>query len=254
MQRKRKIAITMAKKDEKLEAQQAAEAASAAPTPSATPNYDAWGKNMRGKYGEDKTDEELYELSMKGYDEAHEAAKRYNAEADEFAARVAENPEIGAIFAGILDRSLTDENIADNETLSTYADRKKKKDEEAAEEAKKAQLDEMRAKAFEEVCAEDNVADPEAALQSLQAVFENPCETLEQCKEQARAFLKMVDFDSAVQAAEVRGRNANISAQRKKNAGASDGQANRASAAAVPTQGQSTLDAIAADRAKYRDF
>lgn len=201
----------MAKKEEQMAATQAAEAQPA----SATPNRDKWMANLRGKYGEDKTDEELYGLSMDGYDSDHEAVKRYNDEANEFAARVEENPEIGAIFAGILDRSLTDENYGDNEMLSEYASRKKTKDAAAAETAQKEELDARRAQAFTEVCTEDGIADPEAALNELQAIFENPCETLEQCKEQARAFLKMVSYDSAVQAAEVRGRNANIAEQRR---------------------------------------
>ena len=47
----------------------------------------------------------------------------------------------------------------------------------------------------------------------------------------------MVDYDNAVEAAEVRGRNANIAAQRKKRSGSTDGQANSTSAAgSVKTQ------------------
>ncbi len=215
--------------------------------PSQTPNFDKWRTNLRSKYGDDKSDEELYDLSMSGYDAEHDAAKRYSAEAEELESILIANPDLAGVFAEIftrgkdgnpagalrnlppdLKRYITDENYGDEEYL---ADRKKKEEEAVAKKAKDEQTQSLREQAFEEVCQEQGVADPEAALEALQAVFNNPCETLEQCKEQVRSFLKMADYDNAVEAAEVRGRNANIAAQRKKSAAGSDGQANGASAA-----------------------
>jgi hypothetical protein len=212
-----------------------------------TPNFDLWHANMRGKYGDDKTDEELYALSMSGYDAEHDAVKRYSAEAEELENILAANPDLAGVFAEIftrgkdgnpagalrnlpdeLKRYITDENYGDEEYL---ADRKAKEEEATAKKAKDEQTQALREQAFEEVCKEDGVVEPEAALEALQGVFNNPCETLEQCKEQVRSFLKMVDYDNAVEAAEVRGRNANITAQRKKTAGSTDGQANSTSAA-----------------------
>ncbi len=212
-----------------------------------TPNFDKWRTNLRSKYGEDKSDEELYDLSMSGYDAEHDAAKRYSAEAEELESILSANPDLAGVFAEIftrgkdgnpagalrnlppdLKRYITDENYGDEEYL---ADRKKKEEEATAKKAKDEQTQSLREQAFEEVCNEEGVADPESALQALQAVFDNPCETLEQCKEQVRSFLKMADYDNAVEAAEVRGRNANITAQRKKSANGSDGQANGASSA-----------------------
>lgn len=214
---------------------------------SQTPNFDKWRTNMRGKYGEDKTDEELYDLSMSGYDTEHDAVKRYSAEATELEDILSANPDLAGVFSEIftrgkdgnpagalrnlppeLKRYITDENYGDEAYL---ADKKAREDEATAKKAKEEQTQSLREQAFDEVCQEDGVADPEAALEALKGVLYNPCETLDQCKEQVRAFLKMVDYDNAVEAAEVRGRNANIAAQRKKSAGGTDGQANRASAA-----------------------
>lgn len=243
----------MAKENEQLEAQQTAEQAAAA---SQTPNYDTWRNNMRAKYGDDKTDEELYGLSMSGYDTEHEAAKKYAAEAEDFANAVKENPAIGEIFAGILDRSLTDENFTENPELAEYAERKKKKDEEASQQQAQDELNQRRADAFDAVCAEDNIADPEGALAAIQEVLTNPCETIEQCKDQVRAFLRMVNYDADIEAARVQERNANIVAKRKKNAGASDGLINRGSAAAGSqnNEGKNPLARMASRGAAARNL
>lgn len=253
----------MAKENEQAQAQAAQE-------PSQTPNFDKWRANLRSKYGEDKSDEELYDLSMSGYDTEHDAAKRYNAEAMELESILSDNPDLAGVFAEIftrgkdgnpagalrnlppdLKRYITDENYGDEEYL---ADRKKKEEEATAKKAKDEQTQSLREQAFEDVCQEDGVADPEAALQALQGVFDNPCETLDQCKEQVRAFLKMVDYDNAVEAAEVRGRNANIAAQRKRSAGGSDGQANGASAAGTGTKAQNPLSRMADIGARARNL
>ena len=253
----------MAKENEQAQTQATQE-------PSQTPNFDKWRSNLRSKYGEDKSDEELYDLSMSGYDAEHDAAKRYNAEATELESIISANPDLATVFAEIftrgkdgnpagalrnlppdLKRYITDENYGDEEYL---ADRKKKEEEATAKKAKDEQTQSLREQAFEDVCKEDGVADPEAALQALQGVFDNPCETLDQCKEQVRSFLKMVDYDNAVEAAEVRGRNANITAQRKKSAGGSDRQANGVSAAgAGSTKAQNPLSRMAeiGERTRY---
>lgn len=238
--------------------------------PSQTPNFDKWRTNMRGKYGEDKTDEELYDLSMSGYDAEHDAVKRYNAEATELEDILLANPDLAGVFSEIftrgkegnpagalrnlppeLKRYITDENYGDEAYL---ADKKAREDEASAQKEKADKIQSLREQAFDEVCQEDGVADPEAALESLKSVLYNPCETLDQCKEQVRAFLKMVDYDNAVEAAEVRGRNANITAQRKKSAGGTDGQANRASAAGGAGEQRSPLARMAEIGARARNL
>lgn len=250
----------MAKKDEQPEVLEQ----------SATPNFDKWRTNLRGKYGEDKSDEELFDLSMRGYDEEHESNKRYSSEATELEDILSANPDLAGVFAEIFERGkngnpvgalrnlppelkkyLTDDSIGDDEYL---AERKKRVDEEDAKKAKDEQTQKLREQAFEQVCAEDGVADPEAALQVLQAVFDNPCETLEQCKEQVRSFLKMADYDDAVEAAEVRGRNANIAAERKRKSNSSDGLANGASAAGGVNSQSDPLSFMADKAAKNRNL
>ena len=57
----------MAKEQEKLEGQEPVAEVSL------TPNRDKMLENLRGKYGADKSDEDLFDLAMKGYDADHEA-------------------------------------------------------------------------------------------------------------------------------------------------------------------------------------
>lgn len=266
----------MATKDEKLEAQQEAEATanavSGTQTPSETPNRDKWFANMRGKYGEDKSEEELYDLSSQGYDAEHEANKRYAEEALQLEDILKDNPELGTVFSEIFERGkdgnpagalrnlpdelkryITDENYGDEAYL---ADKKAREEEAAAKDERDKKIEELRTRAFEEVCNEDGIADPEAALAALKGVFENPCETLEQCKEQARAFLKMVNYEDAVEAAKVQGRNENIVTQRKKSASATDGQVNggSASAGAAEPAKLSRMSQIAKNREYARNL
>lgn len=224
----------MAKKEQLVETQQAAESAAAAQTPSATPNRDKWLANLKAKYGEDKTDEELYDLSMSGYDADHDAVKRYNEEATELQDILNENPDLAGVFSEIFERGkdgnpagalrnlppelkrlITDEEYGDEAYL---ADKKAREDAEFEEKTKADHIEEMREQAFSEVLQENGITgedEVKATLEAIQSVLMNPCEDLEQCKEQARAFLKMVGYDSAVKAAEIRGRNANIAEQRR---------------------------------------
>lgn len=237
---------------------------------SQTPNFDKWRNNLRNKYGSDKTDEELYDLSMAGYDTEHDAAKRYSEEASELEDILTANPDLAGVFSEIftrgkdgnpagalrnlppeLKRYITDENYGDEAYL---ADKKARETADAEKAEKDSKIESLREQAFEEVCKEDGIADPEAALEALKGVFENPCETLEQCKEQARSFLKMVDYDNAVEAAEVRGRNANITAQRKKIASATDGQANRSSASGGVGNNSNPLSRMAEIGARARNL
>lgn len=221
----------MAKKEEKIEAQQAAEAAAVAQAPSETPNRDKWMANLRGKYGDDLSEEDLYQRSMESYDEEHDSNKRFISEANDLEEIVKANPELGMVFNEIFERGkdghpemalrnlpdelkryVSDPEYGDEEYI---ASKKQRQEEEAAKKAKDEQTQALREQAFAEVCEEKGIKDTEAALKALQDVFDNPCETLDQCKEQVRAFLKMAEFDGAVAAAEVRGRNANIAEQRR---------------------------------------
>ena len=198
---------------------------------SESPNRDTFLSNLRKKHGEDKSEEELYGLAMSGYDTEHEANKRYNDEANTFAEIINSNPDLAVVFNEIFERGkdgnpelaflhmkpnfkrlMTDDNYGSDEYL---AEKERLAKEESDKSAKAEKTQKLREQAFDEVCQEDGIQDPEAALDALEGIFNNPCETLEQCKEQVRSFLKMASYDAAVQAAEVRGRNANIEEQRR---------------------------------------
>mgnify|MGYP006916034883 CR=1 FL=1 len=195
------------------------------------PNRDKFLSNLRKKHGEDKSDEELYDLAMSGYDTEHEANKRYNDEANTFAEIVNSNPDLAIVFNEIFERGkdgnpelallhmkpnfkrlMTDNNYGSDEYL---AEKERLAKEESDKSAKDSQIQKLREQAFDEVCQEDNIQDPDAALKALKDIFNNPCETLEQCKEQLRSFMKMASYDAAVQAAEVRGKNGLIQEQRR---------------------------------------
>lgn len=254
----------MAKNEEKLEAQEALGKTQTAQEAPKTPNRDTFLTNLRGKYGEEKDDEELYGLAMSNYDAEHEANKQYTAEVSELEEILKANPDLAEVFSEVftrgkdgnpagalrklppeLKRYITDENYGDEEYL---ANRKKAQEDEAKRKETEAKTNDLRTQAFAEVCEEEGIDNPEAILEELKGVFENPCETLEQCKEQVRTFLKMVEYDSAVQAAEIRGRNANISAQRKKATTKTDGMLNSPSAASVAKEEKPNRITAMADR------
>lgn len=231
----------MAKENEQLQ-QQAANAS--------TTNRDKWIQNMRGKYPDVQDEDELYARSMEGYDMEHEAVKRYNEETNTLNEILNENPDLAGVFSEIFERGkdgnpagalrnlppelkryITDEEYGDEAYL---ADRKKRADEEKAKADKDSRVKQLREQAGAEVMQELNMSEEDfiAALDAIGKVINNPCETLDQCKEQLSAFLNMVNYDTDVATAETRGRNANIIAQRRRAANRSDGMANSGSAAA----------------------
>lgn len=202
---------------------------------SETPNRDKWFAGLRGKYGADLSDEELYGKAVESYDAEHEANKRFNEEARQFAEISAKNPNVAALFTDLLEGNLTDENYAENPELAEYAARKKSKEDEAAaaEEAKRE--GELDLQAFEEICKEDGIEDVDGVvnkLVELKSVLEEKPTDYEARKSRIRSLLHMVTYDDDLESARVQERNNKIVAQRKKAAGASDGMVNRGSAAA----------------------
>lgn len=263
----------MAKKDEKLEAQQAAEAAAnaAAETqiPSETPNRDKWFANMRGKYGEDKSDEELYDLSSKGYDEEHDFAKQQRADIDAFANSIKDYPELASFYSeaaqgnigaavlniGDLVDAYRSGEIDDAKYKEQVAARKKEADDAAAaKDAKQAALAEQD-RVFEEWCAKKGYNPNEWMEKANEALFSHIRDSkLEEA--QFDAIDKMINYDEDVEAARVQGRNENIVAQRKKSAVATDGQVNGGSASGAAGTGktQSRLGGIASEMARARNL
>lgn len=263
----------MAKKDEKLEAQQAEEAAANAAaetqTPSETPNRDKWFANMRGKYGEDKSEEELYDLSSKGYDEEHDFAKQQRADIDAFTNSIKDYPELASFYSeaaqgnigaailniGALVDAYRSGEIDDAKYKEQVAARKKAdEDAAAAKEAEQAELAEQN-RVFEEWCAKKGY-DPEEWMAKANDALFSPMISRKMAEKQFDAIDKMINYDEDVEAARVQGRNENIVTQRKKSSAATDGQVNGGSASAGASTNKKTnsITAMANRRAALRNL
>lgn len=263
----------MAKKDEKLEAQQAAEAAANAAaetqTPSETPYRDKWLANLRGKYGEDLSDEELYGKSMEGYDEEHEFAKQQRADIDAFTKSIQDYPELASFYSeaaqgnigaailnlGALVDAYRSGEIDDAKYKEQVAARKKAdEDAAAAKEAEQAELAEQN-RVFEEWCTKKGY-DPEEWMAKANEALFSPMISRKMAEKQFDAIDKMINYDEDVEAARVQGRNENIVTQRKKSAAATDGQVNggSASAGAATNKKTNSITAMANRRAAMRNL
>lgn len=260
----------MAKKDEKLEAQQAAEAAAqaAANTPSATPNQDKWRENMRAKYPDATDDEALYEASMRGYDEEHEFAKQQRADIDAFTNSIKDYPELASFYSeaaqgnigaailniGALVDAYRSGEIDDAKYKEQVAARKKAdEDAAAAKDAEQAELAEQN-RVFEEWCTKKGY-DPEEWMEKANEALFSPMISRKMAEKQFDAIDKMINYDEDVEAARVQGRNENIVTQRKKSAAATDGQVNGGSASgAAGTGKESPLARMATKGAAARNL
>lgn len=256
----------MAKKDEKLEAQQAAEAATNAAaetqTPSETPNRDKWFANMRSKYGEDKSEEELYDLSSKGYDEEHDFAKQQRADIDAFANSIKDYPELASFYSeaaqgnvgaailnlGDLIDAYRNGEIDDEGYRNKIAERKAADDEKNSKIAAQNEV-------FEKWC-KDKGYNPEDWAAKAEEMLFKPMASYALAEAQFDAIDKMLNYDDDVETARVQGRNENIVTQRKKSAAATDGQVNSGSASGAAGTGktQSRLGGIASEMARARNL
>lgn len=213
----------MAKENENLENQPAA------PAQSTTPNRDKWLANLRGKYGEDKSEEELYDLSMKGYDTEHEAAKKYAQETRDFADKINQYPELAGFYSeasqgnvgaavlnlGDLIDAYRSGEIDDEGYKAKVAERKKADEDAAAAEAdKQAKIAKFDNEVFVPWC-EKNGYDPEEWMKKADEMLFKPMRAYEMAEAQLDAIDKMINYDAAVAAAETKGRNANIQEQRR---------------------------------------
>lgn len=244
----------MAKKDENLEAQQAAEVAPAqeAQAPAAeTPNRDKWFANLRGKYGEDLSEEDLYGKAMESYDAEHEYAKQARNDVNEFANVVNQNPALLNFYQRVIELGADDAEMAlaelgdDLVSLLTgeidseaYKEIKRRKAETEAENARKAEENEQKRiaqrAALEAFCQEKGI-DPDEFIDKVQKTLLEPISAFSVEKELFETLYKMLNYDEDIEAAEVRGRNAKITAERKKAAASTDGLVNRGSASAGTT-------------------
>lgn len=213
----------MAKEQEQLEEQKEAEQVAAT---SQTPNYDTWRNNMHGKYGKDKSDEELYALSMSGYDSEHEYAKKSRKQAEDAKRFIEADENVnnflidfwewggkGKAWKAFLHLQPLWRQYINGEIQDEEFEAELRRMNEAYE--KEERIKQMAANAFDRVCEKRGI-DPEETRQKLNDLLFREVETDEEAEQQVENMFRVLDFDSAVAAAETRGRNTTISEERRK--------------------------------------
>ena len=213
----------MAKENEPMNAQTQTPEPPAAP--SATPNRDKMLSGLRGKYGEELSEEELYAKAMEGWDAEHTYAKQARSEGAELNALLESNEDLNDFFCEMFQRGkdghpeLALAHI--KPLMQQYINGEISSDEYTAEvermkeaDAKLQRIQEMREAAFEEECKERGW-DTKETLEKLNALINNDCDTEEKCREQVKYFFRILDYEPAVAAARIGGRNENIAEQRR---------------------------------------
>lgn len=260
----------MAKTEDQLKEQQAAEAASqAANTPSATPNRDKWMANMRGKYGEELSEDELYGKSMEGYDAEHEYAKQSRADLEQFSRTIQNNPTMLAFYQKLIELGEDDAEMAllelGDDLVSylngeidsdVYKERKRLKAEADAENARKSEeLGQKKTaqRAALEAWAEKKGIDPDEFIDKVQTTLLEPMAAFSAEEALFDALYNMLNYDAAVASAEVRGRNANIQEQRRSIPKTTTPQGGAGIGASVETGGGDIFSEIANSEKRQRD-
>lgn len=217
-------------------------------------NRDKWLENMRAKYPDVQDEDALYEASMSGYDQEHEYAKKQRAENQQLAETLNASPELARMYSEMLERGKDGHpemailNIGD--LLKAYLNGEISSDEyiaekekRSAEESEKAKKIDAQMEVLKQWC-EKKGYDVDEWLQKANDALLSPLSTFDLAEAQFEGIDKMLNYDEDVQAAEIRGRNANISEKRRKAAGASDGLVNSGSAgtASAPKKPMSIFD------------
>lgn len=227
---------------------------------------DTFMANLRKKYPDIEDEEELYGAAMDGYDADHEYAKQQREETGRLAEIMQGNPELASMYAEMFERGKEGNpemaliNISD--LLKSYLTGEisgeeyeaKKEEGRKAEEEKQAKLEAQEA-VFKEVCEEEGL-DYQETLDKIAEMILNPMARYEIGKEQVKALINMVNYDSDVEAARVQGRNEQIVAGKRKMARQSDGIPTGSSAAqpAAPKSKETELSRIASRRAAAKNL
>lgn len=188
-------------------------------------NRDKWLENMRKKYPDIEDEDALYEASMSGYDKEHEYAKKGRKEAAEIKDYFQADENVNNFFVDLMEwgpkgkawkafinlrpiwRQYINGELQDAEFEAALRDMEANYTE--IERKKK-----MTAKAFEDVCKERGW-DPEETKVKLNDLIAKEVETEEEAKEQVRQMFRILEFDDAVAAARVGGRNEKIVEQKR---------------------------------------
>jgi hypothetical protein len=230
-----------------------------------TPNFDRWKAGVlknNPDLTEDSDMEELYAASSAGYDAEHDYAKKERQEVERLGELLSKHPELASFFDSVVnaeDEDLGTAFLNLGELITAYSkgeidsaaykagmEEKKRKDKEVATKS------EAQAAAFEKACEEMDV-NPEETSQELMEKLFNPMAAYELTVEAWKGIIKMLHYDDDVVAAEVRGRNANITAQRKKMENSTDGIPHRPSASVqTTTKSNSPLDSMVDRRTARR--
>ena len=227
---------------EKKEVKAPASAAAPAQEPPAPTNRERWLENMRAKYPDIKDEDALYEASMNGYDEEHDFAKRQREENEQLADILQSNPELAGMYSEMIERGKDGHpemallNIGD--LLQSYLKGEITSDEYLAEKEKKSTAESEKKKKLEaqmtalEQWCEKKGYNVDEWMEKVTTALLNPLSTYDLTEAQFEAMDKMLNYDDDVQAAEVRGRNANITTQRRRATTGTDGMQNGGSASA----------------------
>ena len=213
----------MAKENEQMNAQTQTPEPPAAP--SATPNRDKMLSGLRGKYGEELSEEELYGKAMEGWDAEHTYAKQARSEGSELNALLESNEDLNDFFCEMFQRGkdghpeLALAHI--KPLMQQYINGELTSDEYTAgvERMKEAyakfrRFQDMAKEAFVEEC-QDRGWDVTETMEKLNALINHDCETKEECREQVKNMFRILDYEPAVAAARIGGRNENIAEQRR---------------------------------------
>lgn len=230
-----------------------------------TPNFETWKAGLMKRnpnLTEDSDLEEFYAASSAGYDAEHDYAKKQRAEVENLRGVLTSYPELADFMDGVYNAENGDIGAAilnleevinaykngdiDSPAYKAGSEEKKRKEEELKEKSS------LQAVAFEEACKELGV-DPEETAQALTEKLFNPMAAYELTKEVWGNLIKMLNYDEDVAAAEVKGRNANIMAKRKKLETSTDGIPHAPSATASTRATESSpLDDVVGRRMARR--
>lgn len=194
--------------------------------PSVTPNEDLFMENLGKKYPDLAGNREaIFGKSMEDYDKEHEYAKKGRKEAEDIKGYFQADENVNNFFVDLMEwgpkgkawkafinlrpiwRQYINGELQDEEFEAALRDM----------EANYAEIErkkEMAAKAFEDVCKERGW-DPEETKVKLNDLIAKEVETEEEAKEQVRQMFRILEFDDAVAAARVGGRNEKIVEQKR---------------------------------------
>lgn len=249
----------MAKKEETAPTM-ATENAQQQPIESTTPNRDAWRAGIMKKnpnLGENPSDEDLYAASMSGYDTEHEQNKKNQKDNGMLYEALQRSPE----FAGVVSKLANPEEGQEPgeeflalgedlvDLLTGKIDAPKFREGRQAKrdaEAKKAELDKAAGEAYTKACETLGI-DPEETMGKLLDKYGTEDKKGFLADERFyTALIQSLTRDEDIEAAEARGRGAQIATRKETASAASDGIArSTAGSAATPkTTNPNSLAAI----------